>query len=214
MSLAHDYVLDRAPRTRPAPAVFSLVGAVRSYGRDQEIFGEGESADFVYTVLSGAVRCFRILGDGRRQISGFYLPSDIFGLETGCTHHVTAEAIGRTTARVSRWTALADAEDGEHRLCRTLAAELRRAQDHIITLGRRGATERVGAFLIDLAERIGEAETVELPMTRQDVADYLGLTIETVSRTLTHLREEGFIRLRGLRDIELKRRGALAQLTE
>ena len=84
-------------------------------------------------------------------------------------------------------------------------AELRRSRDHVLTLGRRSASERVATFLVDLAERIGEGESVELPMSRQDIADYLGLTIETVSRTLTQFQVAGLIRLANCRDVHILR---------
>jgi CRP-like cAMP-binding protein len=91
---------------------------------------------------------------------------------------------------------------------------LRRSEDHVLTLGRRSAAERVASFLLDLAERLGGRDEIALPMSRQDIADYLGLTIETVSRTLTQLQTRGFIRAEGCRQLRLQRRATLSELCE
>jgi len=99
-------------------------------------------------------------------------------------------------------------------LWRHALRDLQRSQDHVLTLGRRSATERLASFLLDLTERLGGASEFDLPMSRQDIADYLGLTIETVSRTLTQLQVQGFIQLHGCRHIRLARRAALADLCE
>lgn len=209
-----------APSLKPLTATESLeiTGIVKTYARGQEIFGQGERADHVYKVVKGAVRCFKTLSDGRRQICDFALPGDVFGLELSADHGVSAEAVADSAIVVTRRTgvleAAGDALSAARALCRLAMEDLERSRDHILTLGRRGAAERVVAFLLELAQRTGGGESVELPMSRQDMADYLGLTIETVSRTLTHLEAEGMIRLRCCRSIELRDRKALKDLCE
>jgi CRP/FNR family nitrogen fixation transcriptional regulator len=193
-------------------------GTVMGFDRDQEIFGQGEEALQVYKVRSGAVRCFKLLSDGRRQISEFYLPGDVFGVEAGAEHRVTAEALSDSLVTVARRSALTDHLSDEigraQALWRMAIADLQRSQEHALTLGRRSATERVASFLIDVAERLGAADRIVLPMTRQDMADYLGLTIETVSRTLSQMQATGLIHVGGCRAIEFANREALMSLCE
>lgn len=193
-----------------------LMGARIRYERDAEIYGEGEPAEFAYKVISGAVRTYKLLNDGRRQIGGFHLPGDLFGLEASAEHRLSAEAIGEATVLVVRRSALLglaaqDAEAGRA-LWTLTAADLERAQNHLLLLGRKSACERVASFLTDLAARQPAAPTVDLPMSRQDMADYLGLTIETVSRTLTQLQNEGVIALPSCRKVQFCNRQALSRL--
>jgi CRP/FNR family nitrogen fixation transcriptional regulator len=192
-----------------------LIGAARSYSRDQEVFGEGEPADAVYRVASGVVRSFRVLADGRRQIADFYLPGDIFGVEAGQRRQATAEAVSDATLIVARRSSLVASEGQEGwGLWRLAMDELARSQEHVLTLGRRSASERVASFLLSLAERLGAGDAVDVPMSRQDIADYLGLTIETVSRTLTQLQMDGVLELRGCRQIRFADRRALEKLSQ
>jgi CRP/FNR family nitrogen fixation transcriptional regulator len=207
-------------RTQPtSPATpdeaVKLIGAARSFSRDQEVFGEGEPADAIYRVASGVVRSFRILADGRRQIADFYLPGDIFGVEAGQRRQATAEAVSDATLIVARRSSLVGSEGQESwGLWRLAMDELARSQEHVLTLGRRSASERVASFLLSLAERLGAGDVVEVPMSRQDIADYLGLTIETVSRTLTQLQADGVLEVRGCRQIRFADRGALEKLRQ
>lgn len=204
----------RASPRAPAEAI-RLIGVTMHVKRDQEVFGEGEPADHVYKVVRGAVRGFRVLADGRRQICDFYLPGDLFGIEPGGEHRIAAEALADTLLVVARRSALGYDDGATARNLWALALiELRRSQDHAMTLGRRSAGERVAGFLVDMADRIGDGENVELPMSRQDMADYLGLTIETVSRTLTQLQVSGLIKLSGCRSIHLRKPRALAELCD
>ena len=185
--------------------------------RDEEIFGEGEDADYVYQVVSGAVRTYRILRDGRRQIDEFHFAGDYFGLEMGASHRVTAEALTDATVRMVRRGALSDlaAQRGEtaRAIFRLTAEGLQRSQDHVLMLGRRSAQERVVGLLLDIAERTRAQAELDVPMSRQDMADYLGLTIETVSRTLTALQDEGLIALPSVRHVVLKDRRSLERMT-
>jgi len=212
------FVAPAAPRSRTTPSNTSLelTGAVSSYGRDQEIFGQGEPARHVYKVLTGAVRCFKLLSDGRRQIADFYLPGDVFGVEAGGEYRVTAESLTETAVVVARCTSLTDGDEIAHAqaLWRLAIGELQRSQEHALTLGRRSATERVASFLVDVAERLGADDAFVLPMTRQDMADYLGLTIETVSRTLSQLQATGLIKTGACRRIQIVDRAALEDLCE
>jgi CRP/FNR family nitrogen fixation transcriptional regulator len=191
-----------------------LIGVAKSYRRGCEIFAEGDSTDLVYKVVSGAARSVRLLADGRRQITHFYLPGDIFGVEFGAERRAGAEALSDAVVIVVRRSSVACEPDQTMRLWRHAIVELQRSEDHVLTLGRRSATERLASFMIDLADRIGADDEVELPMSRQDIADYLGLTIETVSRTLTQLQADRLVRLHGCRRVGFPDREALEELCE
>jgi CRP/FNR family transcriptional regulator, nitrogen fixation regulation protein len=192
-----------------------LMGAPMSFPRNGEIYGESEPADYLYQVVSGTVRTYKVLTDGRRQIGGFYVPGDIFGLEIGEAHSFSAEAITECQVLVIRRSALVALAERDHDIGRRLWAitghELQRVQDHILLLIK-SAQERVAAFLLEMAERFSADNAVELPMSRQDIADYLGLTIETVSRTLTTLANAATIELPSSRRIVLRNRSALRRL--
>jgi CRP/FNR family transcriptional regulator, nitrogen fixation regulation protein len=192
-----------------------LMGAVMAYPRDTEIFGENEPADYLYKVVSGAVRTYKILSDGRRQVGGFYLQGDIFGLEFADAHTLSAEAISDAKVLVVKRSALSALAGRDPSVAQQLFAltgrELHRVQDRILLLIK-NARERVASFLLEMAERAPQNNTIELPMSRQDIADYLGLTIETVSRTLTSLETASVIEVSTStsRRIVLRNRSALA----
>jgi len=192
-----------------------LAGLPMPFERNAEIYGEGEPADYLYKVMSGAVRIYKVLTDGRRQISAFHLPGDVFGIEPGKQHAWSAEAVGNSSiVLVKRSLVLrAAARDGEvaQALWSLTARELRRAQDHTMLLVK-SAQERVAAFLLEMSQLMPGASIMELPMSRQDIADYLGLTIETVSRTLTLLEETATIELVASRRIVLRNRSVLNRL--
>jgi CRP-like cAMP-binding protein len=192
-----------------------LMGTVISYPRNTEIFGENESADYVYLVLCGSVRTYKILNDGRRQITTFYLPGDVFGLEAGDEHTLSAEAVANAKIVVVKRSLLNAMVARDTSMARQLLAltgrELRQAQKHVVLLIK-SAQERVAGFLIEMSERLADATTIELPMSRQDIADYLGLTIETVSRTLTGLESAATIEVPSSRQIVLRNRAALCRL--
>jgi CRP/FNR family nitrogen fixation transcriptional regulator len=168
-----------------------------AYKKGIEIYGEKEPADYVYQVKSGAVRSYKLLSDGRRQIGAFHLAGDIFGLENGGAHRFTAEAIVDTTVRLIRRQSLeivaeSDAIVARNLLCMT-TNNLQHAEDHMLLLGRKTSLERVAAFLLEMDKRLTAAGVMALPMSRRDIADYLGLTLETVSRALSRLHELGII---------------------
>lgn len=213
--------LGRTVRTAP-PAVsheltdaLDLMGAPMSFVRNAEIYGENEPAQYLYKLVSGAVRTSKILNDGRRQIGEFYMPGDIFGLEMGKDHSFSAEAITDAKVIVVKRSAvevLATRDnDVARQLWATTGRELQRMQEHIMLLIK-NAQERVAGFLLDMAGRIKSTTEIELPMSRQDIADYLGLTIETVSRTLTILENSAAIALPSSRRIVLRNPAALRRL--
>ena len=204
-----------AVKANPFEHQMQLMGAVMPYPRNTEIFGESDPAEYLYKVVNGAVRTYKILSDGRRQIGGFYLPGDVFGLEFGDEHTLSAEAVIDTKVLVvkrSTLTALAARDATVARELYALTArELRRAQERILLLIK-SAQERVASFLLEMTDRSAVDNAIELPMSRQDIADYLGLTIETVSRTLTSLESAATIEVPTSRRIVLRNRSALSRL--
>ena len=209
------------PRRVPLPAAamqagtFEFMGACMSFAANAEIYGENEPADYLYKVVRGTVRTYKVLVDGRRQIGAFYLPGDIFGFETGDEHTFSAEAITDCKIIViKRSTVMALAardNDVARQMWELTARELRRVQEHSLVLIK-SAEERVAGFLLEMADRVPSGGAVELPMSRQDIADYLGLTIETVSRTLKHLENAATIEVPKRRRIVLRNRSALRRL--
>lgn len=192
-----------------APGI-AVPGLVLPYARDAEIFAQESEVEHFFKVVSGAVRITRILADGRRHIVAFHFAGEVFGLEAGAEHHYSAEAVVASRIACVRRSVIASetrrAGDATAVVWRLMAEELGRAQDHALVLGRLSAEERVCAFLEDMAARQGGGDVVDLPMSRIDIADYLGLTIETVSRTLTNLERQGAIGFAGVRRIVLKDR--------
>jgi CRP/FNR family transcriptional regulator, nitrogen fixation regulation protein len=192
-----------------------LIGAPMRFARNTEIYGEDEPAEYLYQVISGAVRAYRMLDDGRRQISAFYLPGDIFGVEAGDMHLSSAEAICDVQILVVKRNSVMARAEHEKDLAKQLwtltVRELRRVQEHSLVLIK-SAEERVAGFLLEMAGRNSSGAAIELPMSRQDIADYLGLTIETVSRTFTQLVQSGTIALETSRRIQFRNRAALSRL--
>ena len=187
-----------------------------TYPAGTEIFGESEPATYVYQVKVGAVRSYKLLSDGRRQIGAFHLPGDIFGLENTEKHRFTAEAVVETTVRIIKRRSLERVAEDDAVVAGNLlsmtTSNLRHAENHILLLGRKTATEKVAAFLAEMDDRLTSDGIMRLPMTRRDIADYLGLTIETVSRSLTELRTAGVLTFLGKtqREISLVDRRRLA----
>jgi CRP/FNR family nitrogen fixation transcriptional regulator len=188
------------------------------YRRGAEIFGEAEPAEYLYQVIDGAVRSYKLLSDGRRHIGAFHLAGDIFGLENGEAHRFTAEAIVDTTVRLAKRASLANVAEHDAAIARDLlkmtATNLQHAEDHMLLLGRKTALERVAAFLLEMDRRLTAAGVMALPMCRRDIADYLGLTLETVSRALSVLHDKGVLGFVGQtqRQIVLLDRPKLAAL--
>lgn len=193
-----------------------LVATEFSYKKDEEIFGEDETSEYVYQIIRGSVRSYKLLSDGRRQIGAFYLPGDVFGLESGPVHRLTAEAIVDTTVRLVKRRSLEEAARSAVQVARSLwsmtAGELRHAEDHMLLLGRKNAMERVASFLLEMDRRLAVAGMMALPMCRRDIGDYLGLTLETVSRALSQLHSQGVLGFSGARQIVLRNRQRLQNM--
>jgi len=193
-----------------------LVATEFSYRKDEEIYGEDEPAEYVYQIIRGAVRTYKLLSDGRRQIGAFHLPGDVFGLESGIAHRLAAEAIIDTTVRLVKRRNLEQAAGVDVQVARKLwtmtSGELRHAEDHMLLLGRKNAMERVANFLLEMDRRLAVAGMMALPMCRRDIGDYLGLTLETVSRALSQLHNEGVLGFSGARQIVLRNRQRLKNM--
>lgn len=194
----------------------SLRGVRMRFQRNEEIFGQDEPAEYLYRVVSGAVRTMRFSSDGRRQILGFHLPGDVFGLELGDAHTLSAEALATSEIVMVRQTALEKAAAEDARAARALlkltSEQLTSAREHALVLGRKGAGERVAAFLLQLADRFVAKREMDLPMSRADIADYLGLTIETVSRAFSEFERNAAIALPSSRHVVMRNPTALYEL--
>jgi len=168
-----------------------------TYKKGSEIYGENEPAEYVYQIRTGAVRSYKLLCDGRRQIGAFHLDGDIFGLENSKEHRFTAEAIVDTTVQLVKRHSLEKIAESNivvvHNLLVMTTSNLQHAENHMLLLGRKTAIERVVAFILEMDGRLTAAGIMSLPMCRRDIADYLGLTIETVSRDLSRLHDLGII---------------------
>ena len=144
-----------------------LVATEFSYQKDEEIYGEDEPAEYVYQVISGAVRTYKLLSDGRRQIGAFHLPGDVFGLESGAAHRLAAEAIVDTTVRLVKRLSLEQAAGTDVKVAQKLwtmtASDLRHAEDRMLLLGRKNALERVANFLLEMDRRLAVAGMMALP---------------------------------------------------
>jgi CRP/FNR family transcriptional regulator, nitrogen fixation regulation protein len=195
-----------------------IIASEFNYRKGKEIFGEKEPAEYVYQVTAGAVRSYKLLSDGRRQIGAFHLVGDVFGLENGSFHRFTAEAIVDTSVRLIKRTSLERVAEEDvsitHDLLYMTTDNLQHAEDHMLLLGRKTSLERVVAFLLEMDRRLTAAGIIALPMCRRDIADYLGLTLETVSRALSKLHGSGILGFLGTnqRQIILLDRQQLANL--
>jgi len=195
------------------------IGAVINFGRGKTIFSDGDESEYSYKVVEGAVRLSKVMLDGRRQIAEFALPGDMFGFEYGGdAHTLTAEAVTPVTVIRYHRTHIERLGDEFSDIRQELMAHLRHgwtsAQAHLVMLGRQTAKERVAAFLLALATHRGvkSGQPLDLPMGRQDIADYLGLTIETVCRTLTDLKTERVITVPDRHRIVIRSLDALEDL--
>ena len=198
LPLASNAALLRSIPTARTAAEAPALGSTRCLAKDEPVFAEGDRAAYFYKVVSGAIRTSKLLSDGRRQIDAFHLPGDIFGLESGEEHRFTAEALGAATVIAYRRCGLEVLASTDAAFSRQIVAammrSLERAQEHMLLLGRKSAMEKIATFLLDLSARLDE-DQVDLPMSRTDIADHLGLTIETVSRSLTQLERQKVIAL-------------------
>jgi CRP/FNR family nitrogen fixation transcriptional regulator len=182
-------------------------GTVIHVAEGQEIFAEGDESDTFYKVVSGVVRVCKFLSDGRRQIEEFHVAGEMFGFEIGTERVMSAEAINDCTLVSYRRRNIEQLAQKDETVSRQLfqfaMRSLAQAQHHALLLGRRGAAEKVASFILGWVERCAGDNMVHLAMTRQDIADYLGLTIETVSRSLSQFERDGVIALPSTRDLKV-----------
>lgn len=189
------------------------LGVREAFTKDEEIYGQAEPVERVYRVVRGSVRTTRLLTDGRRQVGEFYFPGDVFGLETGPDHRYSAEALcDCDVISVKRSALRGDIAELvlQEMIWDATVRELDRTQEHVLMLGRKTACERVASFLLDIMGRTGGGG--DLPMSRQDMADYLGLTIETVSRMLSQLQSTAVVEFDALRHFRIRNPQAIARL--
>lgn len=192
----------------PLARAISRLGTVVTAERNCQIFGELEPAQYYYRIKSGLVRACRFLRDGRRQIASFHFPGDVFGFTSTTFHGLSAEAAEPCRLVAVKRESLVAAAQEDVELAMALldlaVDELRRTREHVVLLGKSTAPERIVAFLRGLAAAHARGDLVDIPMSRQDIADYLGLTIETVSRTLTQFDETGMIELETTRRLRIR----------
>jgi CRP-like cAMP-binding protein len=194
------------------------LGTVVALGREEALFYEADCADCYFRVVSGAIRSCKLLTDGRRHVGEFFLPGDFIGLDADSSYVFTAEAVTDTTVlRYSRRhvDALAWQEPRIGRsLLRIVCHGLLVAQQQMVLLGHKTADERIASFILGLAERNGAANRVSLPMSRSDIGDHLGLTMETVSRALSQLKKDGVIELTRAHELVIRDYGTLTGLAD
>lgn len=183
------------------------------------LFHEGDDVKRIYQVVSGVVSLTRVLEDGRRQIIAFGFPGDIIGFPFNGCHHTDCGTLTPTRLQPYRLSQIEDAQADpklHHRFVKAALREIAAMQDHFMMLGRKTAAEKVASFLTVLADRtgtpFGQYTQVDIPMNRADIADYLGLTTETISRVLTQLRKSRMIALDGAKTVIILRRTALQAL--
>lgn len=184
------------------------------------LYFEGDSVDWLYQVKTGVLRLTRMLEDGRRQVIAFGYPGDIVGFPSDGLHHTDCEILVDSHLQPYRRSML-ESGDGDPDLHRELLQaalrEISAMQDHFMMLGRKSAVEKVASFLCVLTDRVGQEVEghvqVTLPMGRGDIADFLGLTTETVSRTLTQLRKTGVIAIDNIHTIIVLQPTALISLS-
>ena len=212
------HVAFRIPRG-PVPSSaeqFDLVGTEVAFPRKGQFYIEGEPSTYLYRIVNGVARSYRMTAEGRRQIVAFHVPGDLFGFEVGDIHALSAEAVTDVKVRLLKLASLLNIashdDDVAHQLWLNIGRENRRNQEHILQLGR-AAPARVASFLLEMARRMPSADTVVLSISRLDIADYLDIRIETVSRTLTHLARSGVIAL-SCRKIIVRSQTLLTQLLD
>jgi CRP/FNR family transcriptional regulator len=200
----------------------AAVAVALHYDPGQSFIEEGDRAESFFNITGGTVRLYKLLPDGRRQITGFAHAGDFLGLAVSTIYGFSAEAIDRVdVCRFSRpkmYSLLSDFPEMEKRLLATAGNELLAAQEQMLLLGRKTARERLASLLVrlsvDAAPCAPPRHAVHLAMTRGDIADYLGLTIETVSRTFTRFRTDRLIALPAVNDVTLLDRPRLVRIAE
>jgi CRP/FNR family nitrogen fixation transcriptional regulator len=213
-------------RERPRPGHLHSVWSndacwkAASYNKHEAIYREGQAAKLIYKVIDGAVITYKHLSDGRRQIGAFHLVGDIFGMENGEHYRFSAEAIANTMVGVMKSDSLEQIARSDQAVFRDIlemaTANLQHAEDRLLLLGRQNSLGRVAAFLCEMHHRMPTGHAMALPMTRHDIADYLGITIETVSRALSELQDRGLLKFEGAshREIMVLDPAALDELNQ
>lgn len=194
------------------------LGSRRSFARDEAIYAEGDLADCWFRVIFGTVRICKLMADGRRHIAEFFCAGDCFGLDGADTRALAAEAIGDVIVmrfnRAATEHLIDERPELMRRMCNMTLRNLAHVQTRLLLLGRMTASERVASFLLELAERRDVRRALDVPMTRNDIADYLGLTVETVCRALSAMKREGTIAFDNPHHIEIRDRDALQALVD
>jgi CRP/FNR family transcriptional regulator, nitrogen fixation regulation protein len=207
------FAIPRGPAPSPAEQ-FDLIGTDVAFPRNSQFYGEGDTSTYLYRIESGVARSYRMTADGRRQIVAFYVSGDVFGFEAGDTHTLSTEAVTDVRVRLFKLGSLLNTasrdDDVAHQLWLCVSRELRRNQEHILQLGKT-APARVASFLLEMVRRMPHADAVALSISRLDIADYLDLRIETVSRILMRLARSGAIALSSNRKITIRNRTLLTQ---
>ncbi len=191
---------------------FRRNGSTRRLSQGEALCWQGEIAGYVYSLVKGVLRFSKVLVDGRRQVTGFAFPGDFIGVTLEDEHPFTAEAVSEVELcqfSRGRFDAFVEAHPHmERRLYSAAASELAAARDQVVLLGRKTAAERIASFLLQMARHTCQVPDgplrVDLPMSRMDIADYLGLRIETVSRELSALKASGLIRMTGVHELQIR----------
>ena len=216
--LGHDGPAIASSGQLDALVALERIGTRLKFPPNHEIYAEGDRADCWYKVISGTVRVCKLLADGRRHIGEFCFSGDYFGIDSGAERLYSAEAVDDVIVmRFERKATerLMDQNAAVARILRdTVLRDLTNAHGRTLLLGRMTALERVAIFLLEMFERRDRTKTLDLPMSRNDIADYLGLTIETVCRTLSAFKRDGVIAIPTPHRIELLDRDALEAVSE
>ena len=204
-------------------AQFRTLGWTLAVAPGQALFHEGDPADRVFTLTRGCVKLYKLLADGRRQVTGFMFPGDFMGVSVRDEHAFTAEALGECQLcwiPRTRFDHFVESQQSmERELYRAAAHELAAAQDQMVLLGRKTAAERLATFLLDLSGKAASSDAqpsggVDLAMSRSDIADYLGITKETVSRVISQFKRDRFIQLESLNRIRILDQAGLREIAD
>jgi len=216
--LGHDSVTIAQSGQLDALVALEHIGARLSFSRNAEVYAEGDGSDSWYKVVSGTVRVCKLLADGRRHIAKFCFSGDCFGVDDINERPYSAEAVDNAVVMRYRRNATEQLIDHNPALARllrnTMVRDLAHAHGRTLLLGRMTAPERVAAFLLEMFEQRDRTKILDLPMSRNDIAGYLGLTIETVCRVLSSFKREGVIAIPNPHRIELRDRDALEAAVE
>lgn len=198
---------ERTPQLNPSERRLAEIAQIRRVKAGEIIYLECDSAQWVYQVVNGTIREFNIMEDGRRQVVDFYSTGEFFGLSEDPSYSHSAEAIQDSIIRCYPMETYINIITNEPRLAKgllsTVVQRLHRARERMILLGRMGALQKVASFLLNLLKSQGNDNDLHLAMSRQDIADYLGLTIETVCRSFTQLKNEGVIVMNSARELHI-----------